>query len=227
MSSTALIVHTLSLQKYFGEGPSRQQVLRDVTLEIPRSAFTAIVGKSGSGKSTLLNILAGLETADSGEIVVCGTNLAGLSQEALARFRLERIGLVFQFFNLLPTLTLRENVAVAGQLAGRSRSKTMDEAGALLEEVGLSRQMDRLPDQVSGGENQRAAVARALVGSPELILADEPTGSLDRENADAVIDLFRGLNERRGVSILLVTHDPELEQAADRVFRINDGRIVP
>ena len=220
------VVTGRSISKAFGSGPSKQQVLQDVSLSISGGSFSAIVGRSGSGKSTLLNIIAGLETADSGEITVCGANISNMSQEALAALRLRSVGLIFQFFNLLPTLTLAENVAIAGYLAGDRGQESERRAKALLEEVGLGAQMNRLPNEVSGGETQRAAIARALMNSPKLLLADEPTGSLDRRSSDQVLEIFQGLMRNRGVAILLVTHDPEVERAADRVFHLADGRMI-
>ena len=204
---------------------AHQNVLRGIYLQIAPRSFVVIRGRSGSGKSTLLSIIAGLEPADSGSVSVCGESLDGRSQEGLASLRLRNIGLVFQFFNLLPTLTLKENVAVAGQLAGRSRKQTQAEASEYLHEVGLAAHQDKLPHEVSGGEVQRAAVARALMNSPQLILADEPTGSLDRESSQGVINLFRNLVASRAVTVVLVSHEPEVEQSADRVFHLQDGLI--
>lgn len=204
---------------------AHQQVLRGIDLQVAPRSFVVIRGRSGSGKSTLLNIIAGLEPCDSGGVTVCGESLTGLSQEALASLRLRNIGLVFQFFNLLPTLTLQENVAVAGQLAGRSRKQTLTEANEYLQEVGLEPHRNKLPHEVSGGEVQRAAIARALMNTPKLILADEPTGSLDRESSQRVIELFRSLLKRHSVTIVLVSHEPEVEQSADRVHHLQDGLI--
>lgn len=214
-----------SLSKSFTSGDSVQSVLRAVSLAVPAGAFAAIVGRSGSGKSTLLNIISGLDAADSGDVVVSGTKITGQSQEFLARFRLENIGLVFQFFNLLPTLSLRDNVALAGYLSSRSKSDADREADRLLAAAGIAAQARRLPHEVSGGEIQRAAIARSLMNKPKLVLADEPTGNLDRSNAEEILKLFRELMESSGTTVIVVSHDPIVEASADVVFRLNDGTI--
>ena len=219
------MVEVQSLSKSFGTGDSAQPVLRGVSLTVPKGSFTAIVGRSGSGKSTLLNIIAGLDAPDAGNVVVNKTSLTGQSQESLARFRLENVGLVFQFFNLLPTLSLRDNVALAGYLTSRSRAEVDSETDRLLDAAGISAQARRLPHEVSGGEIQRAAIARALVNRPNLVLADEPTGNLDKGNAEEILKLFRALMASSGTTLVVVSHDPIVEANADLIFRLNDGVV--
>ncbi len=220
------MIEVRSLRKSYGRGESLQRVLKDVSCTIPAGSFTAVVGRSGSGKTTLLNLLAGLDTPDSGEIIAAGVPLHGKSQEFLAAFRLRRIGLVFQFFNLLPTLTLRENVALAAYLAGKSRGDADKSADELLTLVGLASYARRLPHEVSGGEIQRAALARALINEPEFLFADEPTGNLDRVNSEKVLGLLVELARAKGTSLVIVSHDPLIEEKADAVLRLVDGEIV-
>ncbi len=220
-----VMVDVQSLSKSFGTAPNTHPVLKEVSLSVSAGAFAVISGRSGSGKSTLLNILAGLDVPDRGAVVIDGVTLTGKSQESLARFRLENVGLVFQFFNLLPTLSLQDNVALAGYLTGRARKDCDDQAARLLEAVGLRLQSRRLPHEVSGGEIQRAAIARALMNRPKILLADEPTGNLDQSNAEAILKLFRDLMTQLGTTLIVVSHDPIVEAAADTVFRLNDGAV--
>lgn len=214
------------LHKSYRLGANAVPVLRDVTLQIPRGCFAAIVGRSGSGKSSLLNILAGLDLPDSGEVSLAGTMISELSSDRSARFRLENVGFVFQFFNLLPTLSLLDNVAVPAYLARRSLGSARKEAAALLDELHIGSLAGRLPHEVSGGEVQRAAIARALINKPQIIFADEPTGNLDTENGRVVLELFRNLSLSRGLTALLATHDPEIAEQAELLFRIENGRLI-
>jgi putative ABC transport system ATP-binding protein len=221
------MIQAQNVCKYYNVGPAKTVVLRDISLTVPQGSFTAVVGPSGSGKSTLLNLIAGLDTADSGRIQIVDTEISGKSPEFLAQFRLQHIGLVFQFFNLLPTLSLLSNVALAASLAGKSRREAQEAARHCLELVGLTSEINRLPHEVSGGEAQRAAIARALINSPEVILADEPTGSLDRTNGQHVFDIFLELSRQRKVTLVVATHDSAFERKADRVVRLLDGALVP
>lgn len=202
------------------------QVLRGVTLEIAQGQLAVITGRSGSGKSTLLNLLAGLDRPDSGEISIAGTKLSAMDAEAAARCRLQQIGIVFQFFNLLPTLTLRENVSLPGHLLGLKRREIDTRASENLERVGVLSLADRLPNEVSGGEIQRTAIARALMNRPSVLLADEPTGNLDRANGDTVQAIFRSLVDDQNTTVLIVTHDLQLARDADMVVTLNDGEVV-
>ncbi|WP_431283856.1 ABC transporter ATP-binding protein [Humitalea sp. 24SJ18S-53] len=199
-------------------------ILRDVDLSIRAGASVGIVGPSGSGKTSLLMLLAGLERATAGSLTVAGQNLTDLDEDALARFRRDRLGIVFQAFHLIPTMTALENVAVPLEFAGRRDA--FDLAEAALREVGLGHRIDHYPGQLSGGEQQRVALARAVVGEPRLILADEPTGNLDRGNGAAVMELLFGMQRRLGTTLLLITHDPALANRCGRQLRIEDGRIV-
>ncbi|MFN8390253.1 MAG: ABC transporter ATP-binding protein [Bdellovibrionota bacterium] len=221
------MIETVDVSKSFGAEGKQSTVVRNISIRIPTGSCTAIVGPSGSGKSTLLNLIGGLERPDSGKILIGDTEITGRTPEYLARFRLEHIGLVFQFFNLLPTLSLLENVALAAYLAGKSKKTADDAARKFLQLVGLEREVNRLPHEVSGGEVQRAAIARALINEPKVILADEPTGSLDRANGDQVFDLFIQLSRSTGATLVVVTHDQRLEAKAGNVIRLLDGSVQP
>ncbi len=212
--------------KSFGAPSCRRTVLNGVTLEIERGEFVALAGRSGSGKSTLLHILAGLEYPDAGSVTVDGTEITGRDADSLAEFRLRRVGLVFQFFNFLPTLSLIENVALPAYLLGSRKRAANGQAAALLGAVGLSEAASRLPHEVSGGELQRAAIARAMVNEPAVLFADEPTGNLDEQSSGQVLELLRRLVRERGVTILMVTHDPSVRESADRRLSIADGVVL-
>jgi putative ABC transport system ATP-binding protein len=200
------------------------EVLTDVSLEVPAGQFLAIAGPSGSGKSTLLGLIAGLDQPTAGQIEVAGVDVTALDEDGLARFRRDHVGYVFQSFHLLPTLTAQENVAVPLELAGDAGAAAR--AAALLAEVGLAERAHHYPVQLSGGEQQRVAVARAMARRPALLLADEPTGNLDSATGKQIIELLVGLNRRLGSTLVLVTHDAALAAHADRVVTLRDGRIV-
>jgi putative ABC transport system ATP-binding protein len=195
-----------------------------VSLDVPAGQFLAIAGPSGSGKSTLLGLIAGLDQPTAGRIEVAGVEITGLDEDGLARFRRDRIGYVFQSFHLLPTLTAAENGAVPLELAGETDAAAR--AAALLAEVGLAERAHHYPVQLSGGEQQRVAVARAMARRPALLLADEPTGNLDSATGKQIIELLVGMNRRLGATLVLVTHDTALAAHADRVVTLRDGRIV-
>lgn len=217
-------IHKVS--KSFGEDHATVRVLDAVEGVIKPGTLNIFLGRSGSGKSTLLNILAGLEKPDQGFVEILGQNITNLDTEAMARFRLDHMGLVFQFFNLLPTLSLAENVALAGHLKKMPRGELKERVQGALESVSLTGQAGRLPHQASGGEIQRAAIARALINSPDIILADEPTGNLDEKNGADVAGIFKDLVQRAGKTVLIVTHDSSFEKHADHVFRLENGRLV-
>lgn len=207
-------------------GGSETIALADVTLQIGRGEFTAIMGPSGSGKSTLLNLIAGLDRPSSGRIVVDGTELTSASEGDLARYRRRRIGFVFQFFNLLPNLSVLDNVIVPAELAGTPRAEARARAADLLEQLGIAHLRSSYPARLSGGQQQRVAMARALINQPALVLADEPTGSLDSRAGEQVMELLDELN-RRGQTVLLVTHDVKLATAhGRRVITLQDGRVI-
>jgi putative ABC transport system ATP-binding protein len=198
-------------------------ILRDVDLDAYEGQSLAIVGPSGSGKTSLLMVMAGLERATSGKVEIAGHSLSGLSEDELALMRGEEIGIVFQSFHLVPTMTALENVALPLEFAGAHDAAAS--ARELLQEVGLAHRMDHFPAQLSGGEQQRVAIARALSRRPKLILADEPTGNLDRRTGGQVVDLLFGLQRRRESTLILVTHDDRLAADCDRTIRMADGRV--
>lgn len=199
-------------------------ILDGIDLQIPDKQFVAIVGPSGSGKSTLLGLIAGLDRPTSGSITFNGTALSDLTEDDLARLRRNKVGMIFQSFHLIPTLTAVENVQVPLELRGDAQAA--DQARRLLEAVGLTARQHHYPVQLSGGEQQRVAVARAYAGSPTLLLADEPTGNLDSATGHRIIDLLLRLHREQESILILVTHDPELAALADRVISLRDGRIV-
>ena len=219
-----MMVSILGLTMRLASGGRPLTILDGVTLDIARGDAVAVIGPSGSGKSTLLGLIAGLDAPTAGSITVGGVDVTRLGESALARFRRETIGYVFQSYHLIPTLTAAENVAVPLELAGERRVAARSRA--LLEQVGLGDRADHYPVQLSGGEQQRVALARAVALEPPLLLADEPTGNLDSATGAAIIELLFMLNRERGSTLLLVTHDPALAERADRVVSLRDGRVV-
>jgi len=218
------MIRVRGLSMRLASGGRGVDVLTDVSLDVPAGQFLAIAGPSGSGKSTLLGLIAGLDQPTAGRIEVAEVDVTALDEDALARFRRDRIGYVFQSFHLLPTLTAQENVAVPLELAGEADAAAR--AAALLAEVGLAERAHHYPVQLSGGEQQRVAVARAMARRPALLLADEPTGNLDSATGKQIIDLLVAMNRRLGCTLVLVTHDAALAAHADRVVTLRDGRIV-
>jgi putative ABC transport system ATP-binding protein len=200
-------------------------VLRGVSLEVAHGEFVALMGASGSGKTTLLNLVGGLDTPDSGRIEVDGREIARMGDHRRSAFRLRRIGFVFQFFNLLPHLTVAENVALPLLFLRRPHGEAFAAAGRIAGEVGLADKLDRRMHQLSGGEMQRVALARALVHQPTVVLADEPTGNLDSQNGGLILRLMRELTKSHGAAVLMATHDAEAAAVADRIVHIRDGRI--
>ena len=218
------MISVRALSMRLSSGGRAVDVLTDISFDVPARQFVAVAGPSGSGKSTLLGLVAGLDQPTRGTITVAGTEITRLDEDALARFRREMIGYVFQSFHLIPTLTALENVAVPLELKGDDRA--FERAGALLADVGLSERAHHYPVQLSGGEQQRVAVARAVVHRPRLLLADEPTGNLDSATGKEIIDLLVALHRTLGSTLLLVTHDPALAANAERILTLRDGRIV-
>jgi putative ABC transport system ATP-binding protein len=212
------------LEKRYRSGDRPLTVLRDVSLRVGEGEFVAVLGPSGSGKSTLLGLLAGLDEPSAGTVTVAGTDLGRLSEDERARFRRDNVGFVFQSFQLIPSLTARENVQVPLELRGEPEAGPA--AVALLGRVGLGDRLDHFPAQLSGGEQQRVALARAFVHSPRILFADEPTGNLDAGTGQAIIELMAELNRERRATLVLVTHDLELAGQARRTIRLLDGRIV-
>jgi putative ABC transport system ATP-binding protein len=220
----AIEVHDLT--KAYGAGATQVNALRGVDLTIAPGEFVAIMGPSGSGKSTLLHILGALESSTSGTVAVRGNRYDGLDDKRLTLFRRDHIGFVFQFFNLLGTLTALENVLLPALIAGERPGPHVERARELLATVGLADRAEHLPSELSGGEQQRVSIARALLLSPEIVLADEPTGNLDTRAGNGVLRLLRDINEAEGHTIVMVTHDPAAAATADRVVFLRDGGIA-
>ncbi len=222
MNLVMISIRGLSMR--FTSGGAAVDVLADISLDVPSGQFLAVAGPSGSGKSTLLGLVAGLDQPTAGRITVADVEITRLGEDALARFRRDTIGYVFQSYHLIPTLTALENVAVPLELAGEPHA--LERAGALLAEVGLAGRAHHYPVQLSGGEQQRVAVARAVCRRPRLLLADEPTGNLDSATGKQIIELLVDLHRNLGSTLVLVTHDGALAAHADRVVTLRDGRIV-
>jgi putative ABC transport system ATP-binding protein len=207
-------------------GKRQVTALDDVTLTIPRGEMVSIIGPSGSGKSTLLNLIGGLDRPSSGEVRIDGEALGGLSDDALTRVRRDKIGFIFQFFNLLPTLSCLENVGLPLHLRGWSRTKVHDRATELLNLVQLGHRLDHLPEELSGGERQRVAIARALSIYPPILLSDEPTGNLDTHTGEEILVLIQDLHVRLGSTVVIVTHDMSVAESCSRTIALRDGRVV-
>jgi lipoprotein-releasing system ATP-binding protein len=223
----SLPVAVRGVDKSYRDGARAVEVLHGIDLEVRAGERLAIVGPSGSGKSTLLHLLGGLDRPDRGEIEIGGTALAGLSAERLAAFRNRTIGFVFQFHQLLADFTALENVMLPGRIAGQPAREVAGRARDLLERVGLAERADHFPSQLSGGEQQRAALCRALLLEPPLLLADEPTGSLDPESGSTVVELLEELQRGRGTTAIVVTHNPAVAARCDRILTLEGGRLSP
>jgi putative ABC transport system ATP-binding protein len=220
----AKILNVHNLEKTYSSGDRRLTVLHDISFDIEERETFAIVGPSGSGKTTLLGLCAGLDQPDSGKITLCGSDIGSLTEDERAVLRNRNIGFVFQDFQLLPTLTALENVAVPLELQGAKNASKIGRE--LLEKVGLGDRINHYPSQLSGGEQQRVAVARAFSNSPSILFADEPTGNLDAETGEKVIELLFNLNKESGTTLVIVTHDLELAQKTGRILKLKGGRIV-
>jgi putative ABC transport system ATP-binding protein len=220
------ILETRSLTKVIDTGTHRVEILRGIDLAVPKGQFVAIMGASGSGKSTLLGLLAGLDTATSGNIILDGVDITTLKEDDLALVRGRKIGFVFQSYQLIPTLTAEENVLLPFELTGGDVASGTARARELLKGVGLGDRMDHYPVQLSGGEQQRVALARAFMGKPPLLMADEPTGNLDSTNGAHVLELLLSLNRQEGTTLVLVTHDQALAMHADRIVTLKDGVVI-
>jgi putative ABC transport system ATP-binding protein len=222
--SAAPIVTAVDLRRRFGEGEAAVDALDGVSLELPRGAFTAVMGPSGSGKSTLMHVLAGLDQPTSGSVVVAGTELANLDDKKLTQLRRDKIGFIFQSFNLLPVLTAEENIVLPLKIAGRPVDKAW--LAQLIETVGLGDRLSHHPSELSGGQQQRVAVARALISKPAVVFADEPTGNLDSQSSAEVLGLLRRSVDDLGQTVVMVTHDAHAASVADRILVLADGQIV-
>ena len=219
------MIRCRDLCKFYQQGENQITALAGVSLEIPAGSFAAIMGPSGSGKSTLLHLIGGLDRPTSGELLVNGRLIGQMADDQLTLLRRNQIGFVFQFFNLLPTLTALENVALPFVLAGRAKVEADRRASVLLAKVGLDKRKDHLPEELSGGEIQRVAIARALSFSPPILLADEPTGNLDSKNGTAILDLLRQINQEDGCTVVMVTHSEEAASYANRKIFLRDGAV--
>jgi putative ABC transport system ATP-binding protein len=220
------LVQTRNLTKTYGSGATAVTALDNVNIKIEEGEFVAIMGPSGCGKSTLLHLLGGLDTPSSGQVIIDGTSIAEMTDDRLTELRRRKIGFVFQFFNLIPVLSAGENAALPVTLDGAKPAEAAEKARQWLDRFGLARRLSNRPDQLSGGEQQRVAVARALVAEPSLILADEPTGNLDTRSGDEIASLLRNVSREYKRTIVMVTHDPRIAAYADRIIFLKDGRVV-
>lgn len=217
------ILDVKNLSKVYGKGDTMVKALDNVSFSVEQGEFVAIIGPSGSGKSTLLHILGGVDTPTSGNVIINNTDISTLDETALAVFRRRQIGLVYQFYNLIPILTVEENLTLPLLLDGRKPDKR--QVDDLIDKLGLKHRLTHLPNQLSGGQQQRVSIGRALVNNPALMLADEPTGNLDSENSKEVISLLRHFNKEYKQTIIIITHDEKIALSADRVIAIEDGKI--
>lgn len=215
-----------NLTKTYQEGETQRTVLKDINLSLEPGQFTVLLGQSGSGKSTLLNLISGIDQAEQGSICIGETEITALDEKSRTLFRRDRIGFVFQFFNLIPTLTVLENVTLPQELAGKSAQEAKTSAMAWLEQVGIGDRENTYPDKLSGGQQQRVAIARALAHNPDVILADEPTGNLDEETGETVLKLLLELAIQGGKTLIMATHNPEIAKQAERVLRVQDGHLA-
>jgi putative ABC transport system ATP-binding protein len=223
-AESAPAVAAVDVTRRYGVGDSCVEALRGVSIQVPRGQFTAVMGPSGSGKSTLMHILAGLDKPTGGSVEVAGQQVVGMDDNELTRLRRDHVGFIFQFFNLLPMLTAEENILLPSQIAGREVDR--DRLEQILGQVNLGDRRSHRPSELSGGQQQRVAVARALVGSPTILFADEPTGNLDSKTGEEILDLIRESVDSYGQTTLMVTHDPAAAAIADRVLFLADGLIV-
>lgn len=215
-----------NLHKHFGEGASRVEALRGVDLTINRGELRLLMGPSGSGKTTLISIIAGILTQDSGDCLISNVDLNHLSDQKKTRYRGSHIGFVFQIFNLIPALTIEENISIPLLLNGVSRKEATEKAKEILIEFAMGDKIGTYPRNLSGGQQQRVAIARAIVHNPELIVCDEPTSFLDHENGMKIMELLKGMVKKKGVTLIVVTHDPRITKFADKIDQLEDGKIV-
>lgn len=218
------ILEVKNLCKTYGKGDTMVKALDDVSFSVEKGEFIAIIGPSGSGKSTLLHILGGVDVPTSGSVIIDKTDISQLNETALAIFRRRQIGLVYQFYNLIPILTVQENLTLPLLLDGRKANPKI--VNSLVSQLGLEQRLNHLPNQLSGGQQQRVSIGRALINNPALLLADEPTGNLDSENSREIISLLRRFNKEYNQTVIIITHDERIALAADRVIAIEDGKIV-
>lgn len=217
------ILEVKNLCKIYGKGETEVKALNDVSFSVDKGEFVAIIGPSGSGKSTLLHILGGVDVPTSGNVIINGEDISKLNETALAIFRRRQIGLIYQFYNLIPILTVEENLTLPLRLDGRKPDERQTEY--LVNTLGLENRLKHLPNQLSGGQQQRVSIGRALINNPALMLADEPTGNLDSENSKEIVSLLRKFNKEQNQTVIIITHDERIALAADRIIEIEDGKI--
>ena len=217
------ILEVKNLCKTYGKGETEVKALNNVSFSVDKGEFVAIIGPSGSGKSTLLHILGGVDVPTSGSVIINGEDNSKLNETALAIFRRRQIGLIYQFYNLIPILTVEENLTLPLRLDGRKPDERQTEY--LVKTLGLENRLDHLPNQLSGGQQQRVSIGRALINNPALMLADEPTGNLDSENSKEIVSLLRKFNKEQNQTVIIITHDERIALAADRIIEIEDGKI--
>lgn len=218
------ILEVKNLSKIYGKGDTLVKAVDDVSFTVEQGEFVAIIGPSGSGKSTLLHIIGGVDTPTTGNVIVDGTDITKLKESPLSIFRRRQIGLVYQFYNLIPILTVEENLTLPLLLDGRKPNK--EQIDYLVSNLGLGERLKHLPNQLSGGQQQRVSIGRALANNPALLLADEPTGNLDSENSKEIVALLRKFNREHNQTVIMITHDERIAQSADRIIAIEDGKIV-
>lgn len=223
----AFVLEATHVAKTYGNGPAAVNVLRDVNLQVAKGETVSLVGSSGAGKSTLLHVFGGLDEPNNGSVSLAGQKLSGMSETERGRLRNRLMGFVYQFHHLLPEFTALENVAMPLTIRGVKEKDAHAKAASMLEAVGLGHRIEHTPGELSGGERQRAAIARALVTEPAILMADEPTGNLDRQTAAGVFELMLDLNQRLGTALVIVTHDPELAKRAQKIYVLQDGVLVP
>lgn len=212
------------LVKKYGKGENEVIAVNDMSFSVEQGEFVAIVGSSGSGKSTLLHLLGGVDRPDSGKVYIQGEDIYQLNTEKLAIFRRRQVGLIYQFYNLIPTLNVEENITLPCELDGRKVDQQY--LNQLMEELGLSKRVEHLPNQLSGGQQQRVSIGRALINHPAILLADEPTGNLDSKSSDEIVELLKLSNQKYNQTVVMITHNLEIAKCADRILRIEDGRLV-
>lgn len=217
------VLEVKNLCKTYGKGETEVKALNNVSFSVDKGEFVAIIGPSGSGKSTLLHILGGVDVPTSGSVIINGEDISKLNETALAIFRRRQIGLIYQFYNLIPILTVEENLTLPLRLDGRKPDERQTEY--LVKTLGLENRLDHLPNQLSGGQQQRVSIGRALINNPVLMLADEPTGNLDSENSKEIVSLLRKFNKEQNQTVIIITHDERIALAADRIIEIEDGKI--
>ena len=217
------ILEVKNLCKTYGKGETEVKALNNVSFSVDKGEFVAIIGPSGSGKSTLLHILGGVDVPTSGSVIINGEDISKLNETALAIFSRRQIGLIYQFYNLIPILTVEENLTLPLRLDGRKPDERQTEY--LVKTLGLENRLDHLPNQLSGGQQQRVSIGRALINNPALMLADEPTGNLDSENSKEIVSLLRKFNKEQNQTVIIITHDERIALAADRIIEIEDGKI--